>query len=81
MTTLLNAALGPLAALAAVGLGLLLRFDPGPSMPAPPPPPPPAEEDAGRLAELARQRKSLEAKRAGRSRLVIEPDPGLRIIE
>jgi len=51
-----------------------------PSVPKPPPPPPevdPIDEEAEE--ELARQRKSLEAQRAGRQSLVIKPmsNPGV----
>ena len=54
-----------------------------PKMPPPPPPPPPIiPDDSAEMAELARKRKSLEASRVGRSKLVIPIETGgLRIPE
>ena len=48
------------------------------------PPPPKEEDNAAELKKLARQRKSLEAKRTGRKKLVIDKTAataGLRIID
>ena len=51
-----------------------MGFGGAPSVPSPPKPPPPADiEDDEAQAELARQRKDLEQKRAGRQSLVIKP--------
>lgn len=66
-------------------MGGLLGSDP-PSPPKPPPPPPPAKDDNDdELSELARKRKSLDANRTGRSKLVVPRDnkqtAGLRILE
>jgi len=57
---------------------IFLTFGGPPSIPPPPPPPPPTdEEDEARLAELARQRRDLEARRAGRRALRIDRNPGV----
>ena len=49
-----------------------------PSPPPPPPPPAPPPVDEEEIRRLARQRRALEAKRAGRRSLRIDlPGPGI----
>ena len=51
-------------------------FGSNPPGPPPLPPPPPPIEDSAEQEEIARKRRALESKRAGRSSLVINPQRG-----